>query len=77
MEPEAYEELDQLESTHWWYEGMRRITHAILRRHVSDQPLTILDAGCGAGGNLQALSRYGCVYGVDYSPLALQYAKHR
>lgn len=78
MEPEAYAELDQLEATHWWYAGMRQITSAILRRHIGDrQDLMILDAGCGAGGNLQALSRYGCIYGIDYSPLALQYAQTR
>lgn len=78
MEPEAYEELDQLEAVHWWYEGMRRITHAILRHHITDRHnLKILDAGCGAGGNLQALAQYGCVYGIDYSPMALKYAKKR
>ena len=75
MEPEAYAELDQLEGTHWWYVGMRRITEGLIRRHVdTGQPLDILDAGCGAGNNLDALSIFGTTTGFDFSMLALQYA---
>lgn len=76
MEPEAYAELAQLEATHWWYSGMRRITAALIERHIfSGTPLTILDAGCGAGGNLAALAHYGTTAGFDFSPLALAYAR--
>jgi SAM-dependent methyltransferase len=78
MEPEAYEELDQLEATHWWYEGMRRITAGLIERYIGNaRQITILDAGCGAGGNLTAFARWGCAYGIDYSPLALQFAHQR
>lgn len=76
MEPEAYEELYRLEGDHWWYQGMRHITERLLGDVLSGQEgLRILDAGCGVGGNMAALSRYGQVYGFDYSPLALGYAK--
>jgi SAM-dependent methyltransferase len=75
VEPGAYDELNALEATHWWYEGMRRITHCLLNGLLHNQnDLLILDAGCGAGGNLTALSSLGTVLGIDYSPLALQYA---
>jgi ubiquinone/menaquinone biosynthesis C-methylase UbiE len=75
MEPQAYDEMHQLESTHWWYAGMRHITQTLLepvlpKRH----DLQILDAGCGTGANLEALSTFGCVYGFDYSALALKYS---
>lgn len=74
MEPGAYDELNALEATHWWYEGMRRITHCLLDDLLHNQhELVILDAGCGAGGNLTALSSLGTVVGIDYSPLALRY----
>lgn len=76
MEPEAYAELNLLEENHWWYRGMRSITASILYPVLNkEQNLLILDAGCGAGGNLQALKRYGTTLGFDYSPLALHYAR--
>jgi SAM-dependent methyltransferase len=76
VEPEAYTEMSQLEATHWWYEGMRYITDELIKNVVKPgQPLLILDAGCGTGANLTALSKYGKVYGFDYSPLAVNYSK--
>jgi ubiquinone/menaquinone biosynthesis C-methylase UbiE len=75
MEPQAYTEMHQLETTHWWYVGMRHITHKILEPVLPPRhDLRILDAGCGTGANLEALKEFGCVYGFDYSALALQYA---
>ena len=75
MEPQAYTEMHQLESTHWWYVGMRHITQNILKPVLQNRrDLQILDAGCGTGANLDALTEFGCVYGFDYSALALQYA---
>jgi SAM-dependent methyltransferase len=76
MEPQAYDELYRLEPSHWWYRGMRQITHQLLEPLLEKgEPLRILDAGCGAGGNLTAFSRFGCTVGLDYSPLALSYAR--
>lgn len=75
MEHEAYHEMYQLEATHWWYRGMRRITEKVLNRELPTyRNMRILDAGCGVGGNLTALATFGKTYGVDYSPLALAYA---
>ncbi len=78
MEPIAYRELDTLEAVHWWYEGMRQITATFLERMPTAQSgLTILDAGCGTGGNLLFLQKYGRVYGFDFSSLAVGYASKR
>lgn len=78
MEPAAYDELNALEADHWWYRGMRDITARLLRAALPRQTgLDILDAGCGAGGNLAALAAFGRVWGFDYSPLALGYAAQR
>lgn len=78
MEPSAYDELNALEADHWWYRGMRDITARLLRAALPRQNgLDILDAGCGAGGNLDALAEFGRVWGFDYSPLALGYAAQR
>jgi SAM-dependent methyltransferase len=75
MEPELYHEMYQLEGSHWWYEGMRYITQRLLEAKFRDRrDLWILDAGCGTGRNLDALASFGCVFGLDYSSLALDYA---
>lgn len=75
MEAEAYKELYEQEPDHWWYRGMREITRRILATVLStNAQLRILDAGCGVGGNLQFLAKYGIPYGLDYSALALDYA---
>jgi len=76
MEAEAYAEMHALEAHHWWYRGMREITSQLLRGIIDPQAdLRILDAGCGTGGNLTAFAPFGEVSGIDYSPLALSYAR--
>jgi SAM-dependent methyltransferase len=89
MNPAEYEAMYRLEDHLWWYTGMRRITAAALEGAPSGA-LTdrtgpaerradrrILDAGCGTGGNLAWLSRFGPVWGVDLSPLATAYCRRR
>lgn len=73
MERSEYEILAAVESRHWWHGGMRATTAAMLdplygQRHN----LRILDAGCGTGGNLAFLQRYGQVVGVDMAPDAIE-----
>lgn len=71
-----YEAMYRVEDTHWWYVGMRRISEAVLEGRT--QPgIRILDAGCGTGGNLKWLSRYGPSWGVDISEEALRLCRRR
>jgi SAM-dependent methyltransferase len=80
MTPEEYKYLYELEEHHWWFEGMRRITAALLDGRPPARPLRILDAGCGTGLMLSWLRRYGVgsrVYGVDISSDALRYCSLR
>lgn len=64
--------MREVEDTHFWYVGMRLITATILDKLHIKKSAKILDAGCGTGGNLQFLARYGKVTGLDISPLALK-----
>lgn len=72
MEPEEYEVLASVEESHWWHVGMRKLSAACLDSFGLRRPAEILDAGCGTGGNAEFLSRYGRVWGLDVSRLAIR-----
>jgi SAM-dependent methyltransferase len=68
LEPAEYDYMFKLEDSLWWYVGMRRIVYGMLRRNLSNGsgPLRILDAGCGTGGSLALLERFGQVTAFDF-----------
>jgi SAM-dependent methyltransferase len=73
MEHAEYSVMAAVEGHHWWYGGMRAITASILdRAYAGRRDLQILDAGCGSGGNLRFLRRYGNVIGIDLAAAALE-----
>lgn len=65
MEEHAYAELYQLEQNHWWYRGTRSVYRALLRQYVPASCDSVLDLGCGTGGNLKLLSDWGAVIGLE------------
>jgi SAM-dependent methyltransferase len=68
----------ELEREHWWFAARRKILSQIARELVEPSPeTTVLDVGCGTGGNVAALAGdYHCV-GVDPSAEAIRLAKAR
>ena len=61
MERAAYALMAAHEDRHWWFVGRRAVIAALLGRiELPDRP-TILEAGCGTGGNLGLLERHGTV----------------
>jgi SAM-dependent methyltransferase len=64
----------RLEDNLWWYVGMRRIAYNLLSRHLNDNagPLRVLDAGCGTGGSLRLLERFGRVTAFDFARMAAE-----
>lgn len=80
MMEHTYPILYQVEQTHWWYVGRRKIIAEFVREIVSrvkDRPAKILDVGCGTGANLLLLSDYGDAEGVDVSDDALAFCRER
>jgi len=72
MERAEYLMMAAVEGYHWWYGGMRAITASLLGAvYGGRRDLHILDAGCGSGGNLRFLRRYGRVVGIDLAAEAL------
>lgn len=80
MQSHTYSIMYEIEETHWWYLGRRRILESFLEKIVADlkteQP-KILDVGCGTGANLEMLARFGDGRGVDVSNEALNFCKKR
>jgi SAM-dependent methyltransferase len=66
MEPDAYRQFADFEEEHWWFRARRRIFFHLLDRILPrDRTLEVLDVGCGAGGLLRRLERYGNARGLE------------
>ncbi|GAG13352.1 unnamed protein product, partial [marine sediment metagenome] len=66
MEPDAYRQFADFEEKHWWFRARRRIFFHLLDEMLPrDRALDVLDVGCGAGGLLRRLERYGRARGLE------------
>jgi SAM-dependent methyltransferase len=82
MQHHTYSIMDEVEGSHWWFVGRRKILENFMDQIVSRAPsqesrLRILDVGCGTGANLEMLSQYGDSEGVDVSDDALEFCKQK
>jgi SAM-dependent methyltransferase len=77
MDRLAFERMLRLEQQHWWFVARRNIASAIISSIKLKPDSTILDAGCGSGGNLEMLSQFGNVYGFELDDEARRHARSR
>lgn len=92
MEISVYEQFARLEEEHFWFQGRRAIFFDLLEQSLSEtasgtastnseasngQARQILEIGCGAGGMLGPLARFGNVTGLDISREYLQFCHSR
>src|SRR5690348_8912269 len=80
MQTHHYPILYEVEETHWWYLGRRRIIQSLVEKILSAlnvQHPRILDVGCGTGANLKMLAAYGKAEGVDISSQAVEFCHER
>jgi SAM-dependent methyltransferase len=80
MQAHHYPILYQVEDTHWWYVGRRRIIQSLVEKictTLNTSSPRILDVGCGTGANLKMLAAYGRAEGVDISPQAVEFCRER
>jgi SAM-dependent methyltransferase len=67
-----------LESTHWWFCGRRRLLKVLLSFLNIQRDAPVLDVGCGVGSNLQLLESLRFkVIGIDSECYSLSLAKSR
>ncbi|NLF38894.1 class I SAM-dependent methyltransferase [bacterium] len=76
MNRTEYASIFALEETHWWYRGLRDLVEAQVRR-LGRSDLRMLDAGCGTGGMMARLAKYGAVDGIDYADEAVAFCRER
>ena len=65
------------EATHWWFVGRRAVINAVLDTIELPQSGSILEAGCGTGGNLASLARRGRIAAFEPAIDAIAFAQDR
>ena len=78
MDVEQFDLHAEIEQRHWWFLGRRAIMRRLVHRVASPSgQSTVVDIGCGTGGNIAALSNdYRCV-GIDPSERGIESARSR
>jgi len=83
MQPHTYAIMREVEDKHGWYIGRRRIIESFVKRSCDEirsegtAEVCILDIGCGTGGNLESISKFGKAEGVDISSEAVDFCRAR
>ncbi|MEO5331898.1 MAG: class I SAM-dependent methyltransferase [Magnetococcus sp. YQC-5] len=79
MRREEYLIHSELEDVHWWFCGRREIIFSLLKKAYGNlQHATLLEIGCGTGGNLRFFAPFCArVTGTDTSPLAIELARKK
>ena len=76
---EFFEEAEALtiEDSIWWACGRRSIIRLYMDQAKTKNVENILEIGCGSGGDLELLSRYGRVWGLERSAILAARARRR
>jgi len=77
MDRATYDRMRVLQDGHWWFEGRRRILSGLIGALALPKPAQILEVGCGPGGNLAMLKRFGEVTALEPDDASRAYAAER
>lgn len=78
MEHREYESLANRETFYFWHVGRRELLAELLKKYLPEaRPRSILDIGCGTGGDMLLLAPLGNVIGLDSSAEALRLSESK
>ena len=78
MDSEEYVKMYELEDSHWWFLGKRKIAQKLISKYASlPSHAPILDVGCGTGGMMTVLQQFGDPFGLDICSTGLEFACER
>lgn len=77
MDPNAYLEMADTESRHWWFLARRVLLSSIISRLTLPSDARILEIGSGTGGNLKMLSAFGQVTALEMDATARSIANKK
>lgn len=78
MDRDAYLNLSKYEDRHWWFIARRIIINKVLNYFFLNKKLnSILEIGCGSGGNLELLSAFGKVHAMELDEYCIEIADKR
>ena len=70
MHPDVFQEMARVQKTHWWFVARRKILASLIARFSLPADAQILELGCGPGGNLAMLNRFGTLHAMECDPSA-------
>lgn len=77
MDPDKFREVAKIEERYWWHVARRRILQKVLDSLGLRPGARLLEAGCGSGGNLSLLARFGELHAFEPDDLARAMANRR
>lgn len=77
MNPAAYREMAETESTHWWFVGRRAILARLIEQLHLPPDARVLEIGCGTGGNLEMLGSFGRLSAMEMDGGAREIASNK
>lgn len=70
MNPEVHRQMAAVQDRHWWFAARRSILATVLSRMHLPKQATIVEIGCGSGGNLSMLAPFGQLHAMEYDKTA-------
>lgn len=77
MERHVYDRMRGLEQSHWWFAGRREILGGLIGDLALAADARLLEVGCGVGGNVEMLRRFGRLEGLEPDAPSRAYVQAR
>jgi SAM-dependent methyltransferase len=75
MDRVIYERMAATQQVHWWFAGRRAILNRLLKTLRLPPESRILEIGCGTGGNIAVLQKFGSVTAVELDSFARDHVR--